>query len=76
MGHKNNRIMAKKQYKIRARLVFAGEFKVRAESREQAEEKVRNSCGALLGKVDSTDEDIDWDIPMHAEIEIKRKREE
>lgn len=67
--------MAKKKFKIRARPVFNGEFTVRANNRAEAEEKIKNSCGALLGKVESTNEDIDWDIPMHAEIEVKRKSE-
>lgn len=68
--------MAKKQYKIRAKLVFKGEFVVKAGSREQAEEKIRQSCGCLIGNIQSLDEDVDWEFPMHGDIEINRKREE
>lgn len=68
--------MAKKNYKIRAKLVFKGEFKVKAGSREQAEEKIRKQCGCLIGNIQSLDEDVDWEFPMHGEIEINRKIEE
>lgn len=68
--------MAKKQFKIRARIAFTGEFVVRASSREQAEEKIKQSCGCTLGNIQSLDENIDWEFPVHGEIEIKRKQQE
>lgn len=68
--------MAKKQYKIRAKLVFRGEFAVKAGSMEQAEEKIRQSVGCNLGSVQTLDDSIDWEFPMHGDIEINRKREE
>lgn len=75
-GHKISKTMAKKQYKIRAKLVFRGEFVVRAGSREQAEEKIRQSVGCNLGSIQSLDENIDWEFSTHGDIEINRKKEE
>ena len=45
-------------------------------SREQAEEKIRQSVGCNLGSIQSLDENIDWDFSIHGDIEINRKKEE
>ena len=73
---KNNKTAMEKQYKIRAKLVFKGEFAVKAENRQQAEEKIRATVGCNLGNVQCLDEDVDWEFPTHGDIEINRKREE
>lgn len=43
--------MAKKNFKIRARLVFSGEVTVRANSRKEAEELAERYIGATLEEV-------------------------
>lgn len=68
--------MARRQYKIRARLVFRGEFAVCASGRAQAEEKIRAAVGCHLGSVQTLDDDIDWEFPVHGDIEFNRRREE
>lgn len=72
--------MAKKSYKIRARIVFTGEVTVQAHSRQEAETAVGNGIAALLGRVEvqSEAEDLitDWDFPTHGEVIVKRNGEE
>lgn len=73
--------MAKKNFKIRARLVFIGEVTVRANSRKEAEELAERLIGATLGEVSvQTDEQAeaitDWDFRLKSETRINRKQEE
>lgn len=73
--------MAKKNFKIRARLVFSGEVTVRANSRKEAEELAERLIGATLGEVsvqpDEQSEAItDWDFRLKSETRINRKQEE
>jgi hypothetical protein len=73
--------MAKKNFKIRARLVFSGEVTVRANSRKEAEELAERLIGATLGEVSvQTDEQAeaitDWDFRLKSETRINRKQEE
>lgn len=73
--------MAKKNFKIRARLVFSGEVTVRANSRKEAEELAERLIGATLGEVsvqpDEQAEAItDWDFHLKSETRINRKQEE
>lgn len=68
--------MAKKKFKIRARLVFSGEFTVRAASRQDAEEAIRKNCGCLRAEVQCADEDIEWEFPVHGDIVINRREED
>lgn len=68
--------MAKKQFKIRARLAFRGEFLVRAASREQAEEKIRKAVRCSLVQVDCLDEDVVCSsLASAGEIEVNRRLE-
>lgn len=71
--------MAKKQFKIRARLVFSGHAVVAAATRQEAEAIVENGLRALLGKVEadpSVEERIkDWEFCTHAETTINRKED-
>ena len=72
----DNKDMAKKTFKIRAKFVFGGQVKVQAHSRQEAEATVEKSIAALLGKVEAFDEDItDWDFATHSETVINRKQE-
>ena len=73
--------MAKKNFKIRARLVFSGEVTVRANSRKEAEELAERLIGATLGEVsvqpDEQAEAItDGDFRLKSETRINRKQEE
>lgn len=73
--------MAKKNFKIRARLVFSGEVTVRANSRKEAEELAERLIGATLGEVSvQSDEQAeaitDWDFRLKSETRINRKQEE
>ncbi len=81
MGALNGeKTMAKKQYKIRARLVFNGQVMVSAHSRQEAEAIVEKGIAGLLGKVEAqpeAEERIqDWDFPVHAVVVVNRKQEE
>lgn len=70
--------MAKKNFKIRAKLVFDGFFTVKAQNRQEAEAKIQKNCGCLLGSdsVQSQDEDTDWDFDKHGSIIINRRKED
>lgn len=73
--------MAKKNFKIRARLVFRGEVTVRANSRKEAEELVERHIGANLGEVQiqpSEDSEAiqDFDFLLKSETVINRKQED
>lgn len=71
--------MAKKQFKIRERLVFSGHAVVAAATRKEAEAIVENGLRALLGKVEadpSVEERIkNWEFCTHAETTINRKED-
>ncbi len=79
-NHKKSANMAKKNYKIRARIVFTGEVTVRAHSRQEAEAAVGKGIAALLGRVEvqpeAEDFITDWDFPTHGEVIVKRSGEE
>lgn len=73
--------MAKKNFKIRARLVFSGEVTVRANSRKEAEELAERYIGATLGEVsvqsyEQAEAITDWDFRLKSETCINRKQEE
>ena len=72
--------MARKQYKIRARLVFNGQVIVAAHSRQEAEAIAEKGIAGLLGKVeaqpDAEERVQDWDFPIHGTVVVNRKQEE
>ena len=68
--------MAKKKFKIRAKLVFSGYFTVQASSKQEAEEKIQKDCGCMLGSVQTLDEDIDWDFGTHGNIVFNKNKEQ
>ncbi len=73
--------MAKKSFKIRARLVFSGEVTVRANSRKEAEEIAERYISAQLGQVEvQPDEQAEaitnYDFRLKSETCINRKQEE
>lgn len=73
-GRKQERIMAKKKFKIRAKLVFGGHFTVRANTGGGGRSNPKN-CGCMLGNVQSLDEDIDWEFETHGNVVLNKGRE-
>lgn len=68
--------MARKKFKIRARISFSGRFEVEAHSRQEAEEIVEKSIGAILGQVEVLDEHVsDWDVQTHGTTTVNRREE-
>lgn len=68
--------MARKKFKIRARISFSGRFEVDAHSRQEAEEIVEKSVGAILGQVEVQDEHVsDWDVQTHGTTVVNRREE-
>lgn len=69
--------MAKKQFKIRAKLAFSGYAVVYATTRQEAETIVERGLRGMLGKVEtssSEEERIkDWEFGTHAETTVSRK---
>lgn len=58
----------KKQYTVKAKFVFEGEFYINAENKEQAKEYVMKHCGLVLGGDIHTslpDDVCDWDFCVH-----------
>ena len=69
--------MAKTKFKIRVKIVFSGQVKVQAHSRQEAEAIVKRSIVAELDTVNAFDDDIvDWDFCSHGETIINREQEE
>lgn len=68
--------MAKKTFKLRAKLVFSGYFTVQASSKQEAEAAIQKECGCLLGSVQSLDEDIDWEFDTHGNRVNKNREQE
>ncbi|MFR5894462.1 MAG: hypothetical protein ACLUGY_08630 [Phocaeicola massiliensis] len=72
--------MAKKNFKIRARLVFNGQVTVQAHSRQEAEAIAEKNIAAILAKVEVQPEALDnikdMDFSLHGEAVVNRKREE
>lgn len=71
--------MAKKQFKIRAKLVFSGEVTVQAHSRQEAEALVQRHISAQLGTVfvqlEGEEAVKDYSFALKSETVINRKQE-
>ncbi|MDR2233869.1 MAG: hypothetical protein LBE56_12225 [Tannerella sp.] len=65
--------MEKKFYKVNTRFIYNGYFKVKAESRDEAIELVRNHCG-MHGKIGIMsflpDDAVDWKFDLNTEKKI------
>ena len=61
-----------KIFEIPVKFTFEGFFKIKASSKEEAEENAEKHCGMIRGDVQSTlnDEDVDWNFPIHPDMEI------
>lgn len=69
--------MAKKTFKIRAKVVFDGEFSVRANDREDAEKLLCSDLHATIRTVGSQNEHIqEWRVKPEGYAVINRKMEE
>ncbi len=61
------------KYEVKTEFVFKGNFKVEAETPQEAVRKVKENCGLVLGRdihTNSPENEIDWVFPMHAEKRI------
>lgn len=71
--------MAKKKFKIRAKLVFSGEVTIQAHSRQEAEALVERNIGAHLGDIfvqlEVSDDVKDYEFATHSETVINRRQE-
>lgn len=58
----------KKEYTVKTKFVFEGEFYIKADSKEQAREFVEKHCGLVIGgDIHSTlpDDDVNWNFDVH-----------
>lgn len=72
--------MAKKNFKIRAKLVFNGQVTVQAHSRQESEAIVEKNIAAILSKVEVQPEALDIikdiEFSLHGGAVVNRKCEE
>lgn len=65
----------KKVYTVPVKFVFEGQFFIKADSKEQAQEYAEKHCGLTLisNGIHSTlpDEDVDWDFSVHPQKIVK-----
>ena len=67
--------MKKKVYRVRTQYIFEGVFEVVAESREDAQQKVIQNCGLVMGgNIHSTlpDEEVNWAFSTPPEVRTGR----
>ena len=67
--------MKKKVYRVRTQYIFDGEFDVVAESKEDAQKKVLQNCGLVMGgNIHRTlpDDEINWAFDRHPNKRISR----
>ena len=65
----------KKIYRVKTQYIFKGIFEVLAESKEDAQQKVLQDCGLVMGgSIHSTllDEEINWAFSTHPEVKTTR----
>ncbi len=65
----------KRIYRVRTQYTFEGVFEVLAESKEDAQQKVLQDCGLVMGgSIHSTlpDEEINWAFSTHPEVKTTR----
>ena len=67
--------MERKIYRVRTQYVFEGVFEVTVTDREEAERKILEDCGMVMGRgIHSTlpDEQINWVFSTHPEVRTGR----
>ena len=65
----------KKIYRVKTQYIFKGIFEVLAENKEDAQQKVLQDCGLVMGgSIHSTlpDEKINWAFSTHPEVKAMR----
>ena len=65
----------KKIYRVKTQYIFEGVFEVLADSKENAQQKVLQDCGLVMGgSIHSTlpDEEINWVFSTHLEVKTTR----
>ena len=65
----------KRIYRVRTQYIFKGIFEVLADSKENAQQKVLQDCGLVMGgSIHSTlpDEEINWAFSTHPEVRTGR----
>ena len=65
----------KKIYRVKTQYIFEGVFEVLADSKEDAQQKVLQDCGLVMGgSIHSTlpDEEINWAFSTHPEVQATR----
>ena len=65
----------KKIYRVKTQYIFKGIFEVLADSKEDAQQKVLQDCGLVMGgSIHSTlpDEEINWAFSTHPEVKTTR----
>ena len=65
----------KKKYRVQTQYIFKGIFEVLADSKENAQQKVLQDCGLVMGgSIHSTlpDEEINWAFSTHPEVKAMR----
>ena len=65
----------KRIYRVRTQYIFDGVFEILAESKEDAQQKVLQDCGLVMGgSIHSTlpDEEINWAFSTHPEVKTTR----
>lgn len=65
----------KRIYRVRTQYTFEGVFEVLADSKEDAQQKVLQDCGLVMGgSIHSTlpDEEINWAFSTHPEVKTTR----
>ena len=67
--------MKKKVYRVQTQYIFDGVFDVVAESKEDAQQKVIQNCGMVMGgNIHSTlsDEEVNWAFSTHPDVRTGR----
>ncbi len=64
--------MKTKTYVVPVSFIFEGEFRIRATSKEEAQNFAKTSCGATANVHHNMDDSaVNWDFPVHPEKKVK-----
>lgn len=65
----------KRIYRVHTQYIFNGVYELVAENREEAQQKVREACGLVMGgNIHSTlpEEEVDWAFDIHPDVKTGR----
>ncbi len=63
----------RQKFRLNVRCAFDGYFTLRAASKTEAAQLVREQCGAVIGNIQTTlsdDAEIDWEFGLHPDTMI------